>query len=142
MAVYILLSAKMRAYFCKDIAIEMGGVSRYFSKVSGSGVGLTLLQRAANGGSDPSWLNLAFLGRPNFPSRGTQILIFKGFGGLWTENRGAQKTPNPTTTDLTPHLRPSDSSEIMDIRVLKKKRTPPPPPRCPSFPCFWNVLGQ
>ena len=29
-------------------------------------------QRAANGGSDPSWLNLAFLGRPDFPSRGPQ----------------------------------------------------------------------
>ena len=26
------------AYFCRSIAIEMGGVSRYFSKVSGSGV--------------------------------------------------------------------------------------------------------
>ena len=43
--VYILLSAKRRAYFCKSIAIEMGGVSRYFSKVSGSGVALTLLSQ-------------------------------------------------------------------------------------------------
>ena len=41
--VFILLSAKRRAYFCKSIAIEMGGVSRYFSKVSGSGVDSTLL---------------------------------------------------------------------------------------------------
>ena len=40
---YILLSAKRRAYFCKSIAIEMGGVWRYFSKVSGSKVDLTLL---------------------------------------------------------------------------------------------------
>ena len=30
------------------------------------------------------------------------------FGDLWTENWGAPKTPNPTTTDVTPHLRPSD----------------------------------
>ena len=37
LVVYILLSAKERAYLCKSIAIEMGGVSRYFSKVSGSG---------------------------------------------------------------------------------------------------------
>ena len=91
----MLLSAKRRAYFCKSIAIEMEGVLRYFSKVLGSGVDLTLLnflhefplsstpvvqsfwawsyvpclpcqnlrastgsevgQRAANGGSDPSW---------------------------------------------------------------------------------------
>ena len=34
-----------RAYFCKPIAIEMGGVSRYFSKVSGSGVDVTLLKK-------------------------------------------------------------------------------------------------
>ena len=32
----VLISAKRRAYFCKSIASEMGGVSRYFSKVSGS----------------------------------------------------------------------------------------------------------
>ena len=31
-------------------------------------------QRAANGGSDPSWLNLALLGRPGFPSRGPKPL--------------------------------------------------------------------
>ena len=43
--VYILLSAKRRAYFCKSIAIELGGVPRYFSKVSGSGVDLTLLRK-------------------------------------------------------------------------------------------------
>ena len=41
--VYARLSAKKRAYFCKNIAIEMGGVSRYFSKVSGSGVDSTFL---------------------------------------------------------------------------------------------------
>ena len=34
----------------------------------------SLDQRAANGGSDPSWLNLAFLGRPDFPSRGPRTL--------------------------------------------------------------------
>ena len=35
---------------------------------------------------------------------------FEGFWYLWTENRGAPKTPNPTTTDLTSHLRPSEFS--------------------------------
>ena len=40
-------------------------------------------QRAANGGSDPSWFE---------------------FGVFW----GALKTPNPTTTYLTPHLRPQN----------------------------------
>ena len=43
LAAYVLLSAKRSAYFCKSIAIEMGGASQYFSKVSGSGVDLTLL---------------------------------------------------------------------------------------------------
>ena len=79
-------------------------------------------QRAANGGSDPSWLNLAFLGRPDFPSRGPQIPIFKGFWGLWTENRGAPKTPNSTTTDLTPHLRPSEDFLSIELRKRKRKK--------------------
>ena len=48
------------------------------------------------------------MGRPDFQSRGPQIPVFKGFWDLWTESRGALKTPNSTTTDLTPHLRPSD----------------------------------
>ena len=46
LVVYIAISAKRRAYFCQHIAIEMGGVSRYFSKLSGSGVDLTLLKDA------------------------------------------------------------------------------------------------
>ena len=37
-------------------------------------------QRAENGGLDPSWLNLAFLGRPDFQSRGSKILVSKVFG--------------------------------------------------------------
>ena len=37
-------------------------------------VGKGTAQRAANGGSDRSWLNLAFLGRPDFPSRGPKTL--------------------------------------------------------------------
>ena len=69
-----------------------------------------LYQRAENGGLDPSWLNLAFLGHPDSQSRGPKILVLKGFGDLWTENRGAPKTPNSTTTDPTPHSRPSDYS--------------------------------
>ena len=75
-----------------------------------------ITQRAANGGSDPSWLNLAFLGRPDFQSRGLQIHIFKGFWDLWTENRGAPKTPNSTTTDLTPRLcGPLSDSETTEM---------------------------
>ena len=34
--------AKKSAYVCKSIAIEVGGVSRYFSEVSGSAVDFTL----------------------------------------------------------------------------------------------------
>ena len=44
LVVYVRPSAKRRAYFCKNIAIETGGVSRYFSKALGSGVDLILLK--------------------------------------------------------------------------------------------------
>ena len=52
-------------------------------------------------------VEFGIFGAPDFQSKGPQIPIFKGFWGLWTENRGAPKAPNSTTTDLTPHLRPS-----------------------------------
>ena len=65
-------------------------------------------QRAENGGLDPLWLDLAFLGRPDFLSKRSQSPLKKVFLDLWTENRGAPKTRNPTTTDPTPHSRPSD----------------------------------
>ena len=35
----MLVYAKRAAYFCRSIAIEMGGVSRYFPEVSGSAWG-------------------------------------------------------------------------------------------------------
>ena len=60
-----------------------------------------------NGGLDPSWMDLAFLGRPLFSAQRSQYTCSKGFWDLWTENRGAPKTPNPTTTDRTLHSRPS-----------------------------------
>ena len=37
-------------------------------------------KRAENGGLDPSWLDLAFSGRPDFQFRGPQILVLKGLG--------------------------------------------------------------
>ena len=43
-------------------------------------LGCAYNQRAENGGLDPSWLNLAFLGRPDFQSRGPKTLVLKGFG--------------------------------------------------------------
>ena len=47
--------------------------------------------------------------------------MFKGFWDLWTENRGAPKTPNSATTDLTPHVRPSDNVgiEILGIETFR-----------------------
>ena len=47
-------------------------------------------------------------GVPRFSVQRSPTPIFKEFSGFWTENRGAPKTPNSTTTDLTPHLWPSD----------------------------------
>ena len=43
-----------------------------------------------------------FWGAPSFSPEVPKYLFLKGFGGLWTENRGAPKTPNSTTTDLIP----------------------------------------
>ena len=65
---------------------------------------------AENRGLDPSWLDFAFFGRPDFQSRGPQNTSFKGFSDwdLWTENRGTAKTRNSTTTDPTPHSQPSE----------------------------------
>ena len=53
-------------------------------------------------------------GAPRFSVRWglPKYLFLKGFGDLCKENRGAPKTPNSTTTDLTPHLRPSE----MDVQ--------------------------
>ena len=77
-------------------------------------------QRAANGGLDPSWLDLAFFGAPRFFRPEVPKSFNNWFlGDLWTENRGAPKTPNPTTTDPTPHLRPS---ELKPLRRVSKGR--------------------
>ena len=83
------------------------------------------VKRATNGGLDPSCLDLALLGRPDFQSSGPQIPIFRRLRDLWTENRGAPKTPNPTTTDPTPHSRPSETKgreplKVRDSRVIPR----------------------
>ena len=49
-------------------------------------------RRAANGGLDLSWLDLAFLGHPDFQSKGSRIPIFKRVLGPLDENRGRPKT--------------------------------------------------
>ena len=63
LVVYILFSAKRAAYFCKSIAIELGGASRYFS-VSGSGVDLILLNSPSG-----SVVDLILLNSPSRKSR-------------------------------------------------------------------------
>ena len=47
-------------------------------------------------------------GAPRFSVQRSQNTYFKGFWGLWTEDRGAPKTQKSTTTDPTPHSRPSE----------------------------------
>ena len=47
-------------------------------------------------------------GAPRFSVQRPQNTCFKGLWEVWTESRGAQKTPNSTTTDPTPHSRPSE----------------------------------
>ena len=50
----------------------------------------------------------AFWGRPDFQSRGLKTLTLKGFGAIWGKNLGRPKNADPTTTDPTPHSKPSD----------------------------------
>ena len=49
-----------------------------------------------------------FWGAPIFSPEVPKYLFFKGFGASGRKIGAAPKTPNSTTTDLTPHLRPSD----------------------------------
>ena len=57
-------------------------------------------------------------GAPRFSVQTSQNTSFKGFGGLWTENWGAPKTRKSTTTDPTPHSRPSDKTESQRKSLL------------------------
>ena len=50
-------------------------------------------------------VEIGVFGAPRFSVQRSQNPLQKAFGDLWTEHWGA---PNSTTTDLTPHLRPSD----------------------------------
>ena len=52
--VYILLSVRWRAYFCRSIAVEVGGVSRYFSKDIGVRGRCEIPQRGAKHESNRS----------------------------------------------------------------------------------------
>ena len=88
-----------------------------------------------------------FWGRPDSPSR-SKHAYFKGFWDLrlWTENRGAAKTRNPSTTDPTPRSRPSDfilpvmfvkggvhliTSSLQDLCIPSRKPSTCNPPRVP-----------
>ena len=54
----------------------------------------------------------AFLGRPDFQSRGPQIPIFKRVLGPLDGKSGRPKNANPATTDPTPHLHPSEQLKL------------------------------
>ena len=62
-------------------------------------------QRAENGGLDPSWLDLAFLGLPDFQStgpKGPKILILKGFGTSGRKIGAPQKNAKSNHDGSTP----------------------------------------
>ena len=66
--------------------------------------------------------------------------LFKWFWDLWTNNRGTQKTRNPTTTDPTPNSRPS---EYLGFLALFRALLLPLPLFCAHFcrfasDCVWN----
>ena len=53
-------------------------------------------QRAENGGLDPSWLSLAFLGRPDLQSKGPKIVVSKDLGTSGLKIGAPQPTTDPT----------------------------------------------
>ena len=83
---YILLSAKRRAYFCKSIAIEIGGVSRYFFKVSGSGDDLTS-EKQGNQKKNKGWSGARLRGRT--ATQHSKRVLRRFWEGFW--GRGSQK---------------------------------------------------
>ena len=64
-------------------------------------------QRAENGGLDPLWLDFAFLGRPDAQSRGSKILILKGFGTSALKIRAPKSETQPRQIQA-PCSRPSE----------------------------------
>ena len=68
-------------------------------------------QRAANGGVRSVVVEFGIFGAPRFSIQRSQNPLKVGIWGPLDGKRGTPKTPNSTTTDLTPHLRPSESSK-------------------------------
>ena len=84
---YILPSARGRAYFCRSISIEMGGVSRDFSKASGSGTDLALLTLA-------------------WPTECSQRAPFQGAARLKYNRRPCHPPTPPQLVESEPEKRP------------------------------------
>ena len=66
-------------------------------------------------------------GAPRFSVQRSQMTYFKRFWDLWSENRGAPKTQNSTTTDLTPSLGPLRSNSRSLVLDKALERTLPTP---------------
>ena len=93
--------------------------------------GDSCIQRAAKRGLDLSWLDLAFLGRHGFQSRGPEILTLKVFGTSALKIGAPPQTLNSTTTDPTPHSRPSDACTGYSAQVgCICRRSQPKTPMC------------
>ena len=73
----MLLSARRRASFCESIAIEMGGVSRYFSKILGSRAEMTLPSTAGASGRAPVKISTGnhLLETPENPTKVLPVLL-------------------------------------------------------------------
>ena len=76
---------------------------------------------------------------PRFSVQRSPNTYFKGFGGLWTENRGAKKTRKSTTTDPTPHSRPSNCNLAGDTKAEFRKFLEARPRNVDfSDACLWS----
>ena len=63
---------------------------------------------ALSGGLDPWGVGSANLGRPIFTPNLRENACFKGIWGNFETKMGRPKFADPTPTDPTPHLKPSD----------------------------------
>ena len=76
-----LLIYAVRAFFCLRNEVFRAERLNRFARIGHLSLELfcKINQRAEKGGLDPSWLDFAFLGRPDFPSKDPQTLQNKYF---------------------------------------------------------------
>ena len=77
---------------------------------------LKIFVRGPGMGGGPVVVGFRVFGAPRLSVPRSQNAYFKALWNFWTKNRGAPKTRNPTTTDLTPHSRKNRKGGTASLR--------------------------